>query len=267
MAATGLANNFLATATGMRSTANRIGSFAKEGIVKNAKQAAQVWRPIRSATGMTKLAAKGAWNAAAETGNKASSLGAKFRQWVNGIMGHNTAGKVITSADATDAYNSIQGMLGSVNNGVLALPAPGQTSAAAATGADLLGDAASATNAAASNANKGGILSRIKSMATNFVSGVKDKAANTSVGKKVTNLIDKAKGGLDNLVSGIKDKASSALQSVKGKLSVTKAGQTAAGAADLSAGGPDRRRRPADVAGQGRAQAEGAPEKSARTPC
>ena len=236
MAATGLANNFLATATGMRSTANRIGSFAKEGIIKNAKQAAQVWRPFRSATGMTKLAAKGAWNAAAETGNKASSLGAKFRQWVNGMMGHNTAGKVITSADATDAYNSIQGMLGSVNNGVLALPAPGQTSAAAATGADLLGDAASATNAAASNANKGGILSRIKSSAANFVSGIKDKVANTSVGKKVTNLIDKAKGGLDNLVSGIKDKASSALQSVKGKLSVTKAGQTAAGAADDAAG-------------------------------
>ena len=233
----GIANNFLVTATGMRNSANAVTrTFGAKGMFRNLKRSTNILKPVRAGVNAATLAGKGVYNSMAVTGNAASSLGAKFRNWVNGIMGHNTAGKVITSADATDAYNAIQGMLGSVNNGVLALPAPGQTSAAAATGADLLGDAANATNAAASTANKGGILSRIKSSATNFVSGIKDKVANTSVGKKVTNLIDKAKGGIDNLVTGIKDKAANALSSVKGKLAGTAAGKAVASTADDAAG-------------------------------
>lgn len=230
----GIANNFLVTATGMRNSANAVTrTFGAKGMFRNLRKSVNILRPVRAGVNAATLAGKGVYNSMAVTGNAASSLGAKFRNWVNGIMGHNAAGKVITSADATDAYNAIQGMLGSVNNGVLALPAPGQTSAAAATGADLLGDAA---NAAASNANKGGILSRIKSSAANFVSGIKDKVANTSVGKKVTSLIDKAKGGIDNLVTGIKDKAANALSSVKGKLAGTAAGKAVASTADDAAG-------------------------------
>ena len=216
----GVANNFLATATGMRGTANVAKTFKAGGIFKNLRKSLKIWNPIGAAVNAASVGVKTGYNAAAVAGNKASSLGAQFRQYVNSALGHTVNGR---KPSTQEAYNAVQNLLNSQQNPVLALPAPGQTAADAATGA-------------ADTAAKGGILSRIKSSAANFVGGIKDKIAGTSAGKKAASVIDTVKSGIGKLTTGIKDKASSLIDTVKSKVGSTSVAQKVASTADDAAG-------------------------------
>lgn len=213
----GIANNFLVTATGMRGTANVAKTFKAGGIFKNVRKSLKLWNPIGAAVNAASAGVKTGYNAAAVAGNKASSLGAQFRQYVNSALGHTVNGR---KPSTQEAYNMVQNLLNSQQNPVLALPAPGETAAEAA------------TNATA----KGGILSRIKSSAANFVGGIKDKIANTSIGKKASSVIDTVKSGIGKLTTGIKDKASSLIDTVKSKVGSTSVAQKVASTADDAAG-------------------------------
>ena len=213
----GIANNFLTTATGMRGTANVAKTFKAGGIFKNLRKSLKIWNPIGAAANAATVGVKTAYNAAAVTGNKASSLGAQFRQYANNLLGHTVNGR---KPSTQEAYDMVQNLLNSQQNPVLALPAPGQTAAEAA------------TNATA----KGGILSKIKSSASNFVGGIKDKIANTAVGKKASSIINAAKSGIGKLTTGIKDKAASLVDTVKTKITSTSVAKKVASTVDDAAG-------------------------------
>lgn len=213
----GIANNFLVTATGMRGTANVAKTFKAGGIFKNVRKSLKLWNPIGAAVNAASAGVKTGYNVAAIAGNKASSLGAQFRQYVNSALGHTVNGR---KPSTQEAYNMVQNLLNSQQNPVLALPAPGETAAEAA------------TNATA----KGGILSKIKSSAANFVSGIKEKIAGTSAGKKAASVIDTVKSGIGKLTTGIKDKASSLIDTVKSKVGSTSVAQKVASTADDAAG-------------------------------
>lgn len=225
--ASGMANNFIATASGMRTAATKMPTFGAKGIFRNLRKATNVLNPLGAAVNATKATGKVAWNATNTAGNAASNLGTKFRNWVQGMLGHNSAGRVNSAAETASAISSLDDYYRAVANPVLALPAPGQTTASAATTA-----ANAATDAAGAAANSGGLLSKIKSAASSLMSSAKDKLGNTKAGQAVSKVT--------NAISGIKDKITTALSDAKNKVTslpskLTNATKAAASGADDAA--------------------------------
>ena len=210
----GIANNFLVSATGLRDGANAVSkTFGAKGIFKNLRKSVNILNPVGAGVNAASAAGKVTYNAVAGVGNKASSLGDKVRDWSYSMLGKQKPSEIRAAQAAQKAADKAASG-GSIIDKLKYIITGKDPTAAASTAADAAEAAATAaadtaTDAATAGAKSGGILSRIKSVATDIGSNLKTKVANSSVGQKASSLIEKAKGGIDNLVNAAKTKVTS----------------------------------------------------------